>query len=779
MSDLITPDLVLLDRDLGGCTDSVIRELAATVHRQGRARDADSLAADALAREAKNATGIPGGIGIPHCRSEAVTRATLVMARLAPPVDFGAKDGPADVVFFIAAPAGADQEHLKLLSKLARSLMKKPFVASLRAATTPEEVVGIVDGALGLGPVPDDAARPAAGGADPAAGGTTTGASGSSAATAPGTASSGTVASGTASSAPGTGGGTSAAGADDASGETGAAPLAEDPQSPSTGAPGADPGTAASAGAVGGAAAASFVANGSPEDRTAGTGGEQRGPRRLVAVTACPTGIAHTYMAADALANTAQEMGVELQVETQGSSGATRLDPQVIAKAEAVIFATDVDVRERTRFAGLPYIASAVKRGIDEPREMIEEALAAAEDPRAPRVTGDGTDTADALTGSEGWGTRIRKAVMTGVSYMIPFVAAGGLLMAIAFMIADPVEVAQQADHILQSATLGNLGDVSLSMYLGAVLFKIGNLAMSLLVPALAGYIAYGLADRPGIAPGFAAGLVANFMGAGFIGGIVGGLLAGLCAYWLSLPRLPRWLGSLMPVVIIPLLASLFAGGLLFLVVGGPIAAFMTWLTGLLSGMSGASAVALGAVLGLMMCSDLGGPINKVAYSFAVAGLGTATATNSAPQEIMAAVIAAGMVPPLGLALASTVLGRKYFTAAERENGKTSWLLGASFISEGAIPFAAADPLRVIPASMVGGVVTGAMSMAFGVASAAPHGGVFILPVIHGPGAFLLSVVVGTLITGVLVTLLKRVGRAKEHAGEIPGVPQTQQSVGA
>ncbi|RUP80081.1 fructose-specific PTS transporter subunit EIIC [Kocuria sp. HSID17590] len=755
MSDLITPDLVLLDRDLGGSTDSVIRELAATVHRQGRARDADSLAADALAREAKNATGIPGGIGIPHCRSEAVTRATLVMARLAPPVDFGAKDGPADVVFFIAAPAGADQEHLKLLSKLARSLMKKPFVASLRAAATPEEVVGIVDGALGLGPVPDDASRPAAGGADPAAGGTTTGASGSSAATAPGTASSGTVASGTASS----------------------APLAGDPQSPSTGAPGADPGTAASAGAVGGAAAASFVANGSPEDRTAGTGGEQRGPRRLVAVTACPTGIAHTYMAADALANTAQEMGVELQVETQGSSGATRLDPQVIAQAEAVIFATDVDVRERTRFAGLPYIASAVKRGIDEPREMIEEALAAAEDPRAPRVTGDGTDTADALTGSEGWGSRIRKAVMTGVSYMIPFVAAGGLLMAIAFMIADPVLVAQQADDILGTATLGNLGDVSLGMYLGAVLFKIGNLAINLLVPALAGYIAYGLADRPGIAPGFAAGLVANFMGAGFIGGIVGGLLAGLCAYWLTLPKLPRWLGSLMPVVIIPLLASLFAGGLLFLVIGGPIAMFMTWLTSVLAGMSGASAVTLGAVLGLMMCSDLGGPINKVAYSFAVAGLGAATATNTAPQEIMATVIASGMVPPLGLALASTVLGRRYFTAAERENGKTSWLLGASFISEGAIPFAAADPLRVIPASMLGGVVTGAMTMAFGVTSAAPHGGIWILPVIDGRLAFVASILVGTVITGVVVTVLKRFGHVEKSVGEVPGVPQTKQTV--
>ena len=708
MSELITPDLVLLDRDLGGDTDSVIRALAATVHRDGRARDADSLAADALAREAKNATGIPGGIGIPHCRSEAVTRATLVMARLAPAVDFGAKDGPADIVFFIAAPAGADQEHLKLLSKLARSLMKKPFVASLRAAASPEEVVAVVDGALGLAPAADAAARPA-------------------------------------------GDGTSSAGS---------------PAAPAAGA------TAAGA-ATGGAGAAASSSHGEDGAR------EARGPRRLVAVTACPTGIAHTYMAADALTNTAQEMGVDLQVETQGSSGATRLDPQVIARAEAVIFATDVDVRERNRFAGLPYIASAVKRGIDEPREMVEEALAAADDPRAPRVTGDGTATADALTAGEGWGTRIRKAVMTGVSYMIPFVAAGGLLMAIAFMIADPVAVAQQAEDVLGTATLGNLGDVSLSMYLGAVLFTIGNLSMSLLVPALAGYIAYGLADRPGIAPGFTAGLVANFMGAGFIGGIVGGLLAGLCAYWLSLPRLPRWLGSLMPVVIVPLLASLFAGGLLFLAIGGPIAAFMTWLTGLLAGMSGASAVALGAVLGLMMCSDLGGPINKVAYSFAVAGLGTATAANTAPQEIMATVIAAGMVPPLGLALASTVLGRKYFTPAERENGKTSWLLGASFISEGAIPFAAADPLRVIPACMAGGVVTGAMTMAFGVTSAAPHGGIWIWPVIGGLGAFVGSILVGTVITAVLVTLLKRVGGVEKRAAETPGVPATPQTVEA
>ncbi|RKQ34051.1 PTS fructose transporter subunit IIABC [Kocuria tytonis] len=769
MSDLITPELVLLDRDLGGSTDSAIRELAATVHREGRARDADSLAADALAREAKNATGIPGGIGIPHCRSEAVTQATLVMARLAPAVDFGAKDGPADIVFFIAAPAGADQEHLKLLSKLARSLMKKPFVAALRAAGSPEEVVGIVDGALGLSPVPDDAAaRSGAAGTAPAA-------ASDSVASATGTRAAGEAAGSERGTASGSGHGARAEGSAP-SGAT-AAGVA--------GAAGAATGGAAvgSPAGVGGATASSARPGDGAAAAAPGTGTRpgdaERGPRRLVAVTACPTGIAHTYMAADSLTNTAEEMGVDLQVETQGSSGATRLDPQVIAGAEAVIFATDVDVRERTRFAGLPYIASAVKRGIDEPREMIQEALAAADDPHAPKVTGDGTEAAAALTGSEGWGTRIRKAVMTGVSYMIPFVAAGGLLMAIAFMIADPVLVAKEADNILKTATLGDLGDVSLGMYLGAVLFKIGNLAISLLVPALAGYIAYGLADRPGIAPGFAAGLVANFMGAGFIGGIVGGLLAGVCAYWLTLPRLPRWLGSLMPVVIIPLLASLFAGGLLLLLIGGPIAAFMTWLTGLLSGMSGASAVALGAVLGLMMCSDLGGPINKVAYSFAVAGLGAATATATAPQEIMATVIAAGMVPPLGLALASTVLGRKYFTAAERENGKTSWLLGASFISEGAIPFAAADPLRVIPASMVGGVVTGAMTMAFGVTSPAPHGGFFILPVVDGRIAFIGSVLVGTVITAVLVTLLKRVGGVEKRVGEVPGIPQTQQSVEA
>ncbi|MFI7495222.1 fructose-specific PTS transporter subunit EIIC [Kocuria sp. M4R2S49] len=690
MSELITPDLVSLDRDLGGDKETVIGQLAALVQRTGRAEQLDGLLADAIARENKTATGIPGGIAIPHCRSTAVTEPTLVMARLAQGVPWGAKDGPADIVFFIAAPEGADQTHLKLLAKLARSLMKKDFVAALRTARSEQEIVRIVDDALGLGGTAETA---------PAEGASAAGA--------------------------GAAGATSAA----------AVPASVDARS--------DDGGAA------------------PAAQTAGDA-EGAGPhagKRIVAVTACPTGIAHTYMAADGLTYAAEDMGVDLQVETQGSAGFTKLDPATIAAADAVIFATDVDVRDRSRFAGKPYVASPVKRGIDEPKVMIEEALANAGNPDAPRVqggTGADAEQGASTGGNEGWGTRIRKAVMTGVSYMIPFVAAGGLLMAFGFMVAG-ADIANIADDVLTGSTVWDLGEFTLAQYIGAVLFKMGNLAMSLLVPALAGYIAYGLSDRPGIAPGFAAGLVANFMGAGFLGGIVGGLLAGLAAYWLAQPRLPRWLGSLMPVVIIPLLATIFAAGLLLLVLGGPIATFMAWLTEWLNGMTGAGVLVLGAILGLMMGADLGGPINKVAYTFAAAGLGAATAANTAPQEVMAAVMAAGMVPPLAMALASTV-AKRYFTIAEQENGKAAWLLGLSFISEGAIPFAAADPLRVLLSTMAGGATAGALSMAFGVTLAAPHGGVWVLPVIGNPLLFLLAVVAGTVVTAVLVIALKHVG---------------------
>jgi PTS system fructose-specific IIC component len=664
VSQLITTELVELDQNLGASPEDVIRHLAGRVAANGRATEVEGLFADAFARESKTATGVPGGIAIPHCRSTAVIEPTLAMARLSKPVDFGAKDGPADLIFFIAAPEGADQEHLKLLSKLARSLIKKDFTASLRAAGSEAEIVELVEGAL--------ADKPAA--------------------------------------------------------HTAAAP----------------------------AAAAVAV---SPDGKGAGAGnGGSRGPKRLVAVTACPTGIAHTYMAADSLVAAAREAGVDLQVETQGSSGAKPLDPAVIAAADAVIFAVDVDVRGKERFAGKPVINAPVKRGIDEPDKMVQEALAAADNPRAHRVPHFGAEEQaehEAEEKGEHIGQKLKKALLTGVSYMIPFVAGGGLLIALGFLLGG-YGITAVADKVVVQNSFGNLPDGGLAIYLGAVLFKIGALSMGFLVPALAGYIAYAIADRPGIAPGFVAGAVSGFMGAGFLGGIVGGLLAGYMAHLIGTWQVPRWLRGLMPVVIIPLLASIFASGLMFLVLGGPIAGLTAALNGWLSGMTGASAVVLGIILGLMMCFDLGGPVNKVAYAFAVAGLSAGSAANQAPWQIMATVMAAGMVPPLAMALASTVLDKKVFSLAERENGKAAWLLGASFISEGAIPFAAADPLRVIPASMVGGALTGALCMATGVTSQAPHGGLFVFFAIGNLVMFIISILAGTVVSAVAVVALKR-----------------------
>ncbi|WP_104043336.1 PTS fructose transporter subunit IIABC [Arthrobacter sp. ZGTC412] len=684
MTQLITTELVELDQNLGGSPQDVIRHLASKVAATGRASEAEGLFADAFAREQKTATGIPGGIAIPHCRSAAVIEPTLAMARLNPKVDFGAKDGPADLIFFIAAPDGADQEHLKLLSKLARSLIKKDFTAALRNASSREEIVALVDGALADKPAAHAAAAPA------------------------------------------------------------------------------DAVAAGGAGTAGASAAAGSTA-------PAGSSG----PKRLVAVTACPTGIAHTYMAADSLVAAAQEAGVDLQVETQGSSGAKPLDPAVIAAADAVIFAVDVDVRGKERFAGKPVINAPVKRGIDEPAKMVQEALAAADNPNARRVPHFGAEEQaehDAEEKGEHIGQKLKRALLTGVSYMIPFVAGGGLLIALGFLLGG-YDITEVADDVVLQNNFGNLPEGGLTTYLGAVLFKIGALSMGFLVPALAGYIAYAIADRPGIAPGFVAGAVSGFMGAGFLGGIVGGLLAGYMAHLIGTWQVPRWLRGLMPVVIIPLLASIFASGLMFLVLGGPIAGLTLALNGWLSGMTGASAVVLGIILGLMMCFDLGGPVNKVAYAFAVAGLSAGSADNQAPWQIMATVMAAGMVPPLAMALA-TVLDKKLFSLAERENGKAAWLLGASFISEGAIPFAAADPLRVIPASMVGGALTGALCMAFNVTSQAPHGGLFVFFAIGNLLMFVISIVAGTIVSALAVVALKRWAAPKSTA-TVETVPAT------
>jgi PTS system fructose-specific IIC component len=283
-------------------------------------------------------------------------------------------------------------------------------------------------------------------------------------------------------------------------------------------------------------------------------------------------------------------------------------------------------------------------------------------------------------------------------------------------------------------------------------MFSLGGLAFGFLVPALAGYIAFAIADRPGLAPGFTAGAVAGFVGGGFIGGIVGGVIAGFAALWISKFDVPRWFRGLMPVVIIPLFASLIVGLAMFLLLGRPLAWINTSLTDWLNGLTGSSAILLGVILGLMMCFDLGGPVNKAAYAFATAGLAAAT---TGSYQVMAAVMAAGMVPPLAMALASTVRPA-LFTEPERENGRAAWLLGASFISEGAIPFAAADPLRVIPSMMAGGAVTGALSMAFGVTLRAPHGGIFVFFAIGNLLWFLVSLIAGTVVAAVAVVAAKQ-----------------------
>ena len=669
MSDLITADLVLLDENLGETRFDVIAKLAQAVVNAGRATDFEQLYAAAEARESKTDTGIPGGIAIPHCRSAAVTEPTLAMARPNPAVSFGAKDGPADLIFFIAAPDGADQAHLKLLSTLARSLMKKSFTASLREASSAEEIVELVNGALGVGEKKAEA-KPAE--AAPAA-----------------------------------------------------APATSAQKTPAASAP----------------------------------------VKKIVAVTACPTGIAHTYMAADALKYAAEELGYDLKVETQGSSGNEKLTQADIDAADAVIFAVSVNVRERNRFAGKPFVESPVKRGIDEPKEMIAEALAEAENPNGARVAAAASSGEDSAGATEGaWGSRIYKAVMTGISYMIPFVAAGGILVALGFVF-EAITMPNLGDvntkAILESATLFNLGDVHWTLYLGAVLQTIGGFGLSLMVPALAAYIAYGLAQRPGIAPGFIAGSVALAVNAGFLGGIVGGILAGLIAYALGTLKLPRWLGSMMPVVVTPLVTSLVAGLAMYLLLGAPLAWVMTTLQDWLTSMSGGSALVLGLILGAMMASDLGGPINKAAYLFATAGLSSGATVN---QEIMAAVIISGMVPPLAMALATT-LRPKLFNENERENGKAAWLLGASFISEGAIPFASADPARVIPSTIVGGAIAGAISMGAHVASPAPHGGIWIIGLAQNPLMFLAAVVAGTVVSALLYVVLKSLGaRSKASA---------------
>ncbi len=486
---------------------------------------------------------------------------------------------------------------------------------------------------------------------------------------------------------------------------------------------------------------------------------------KFVAVSSCPTGIAHTYMAAEALEQAARAAGHECVVETQGAAGSVPLDPAVIAAADGVIFAADLEVQGKERFAGKPIIDVGVKKAVHDAPGVIAQAVAAAS--AAPAPTGAkvaAAPVAAAPARQVHAGTRIRQYLMTGVSYMIPFVAAGGILIALGFLLSSvawsangPIEVTKIDQSVLWTAfEWGNL------QHWSVLLFRIGVVAFGFLVPALSAYIAYAIADRPGIVPGFVGGMLAGMVGAGFLGGIVTGFLAGYLAHWLSTRNVPKGVRGVMPVVVTPLVATLITGALTILVIGPPMKGINDGLTSWLDGLGTSALVPLGVVLGLMMCFDLGGPVNKVAYVFATAGLANAATSSDKPALIMAAVMAAGMVPPLAVALA-TVVRPKMFSEAERESGKSAWLLGLSFISEGAIPFAAADPVRMIPSFMLGGAVTGGLSMAFGSGILAPHGGVWVSALANKPVLFLLALLVGMVVSAVAVVVAKSIGRNPEE----------------
>ncbi|WP_336649010.1 PTS fructose transporter subunit IIABC [Microbacterium sp. MMO-10] len=694
---LINEEQVVLDLT-GADRHEATAALASRLVATGRCTDLDRFLADVRERESKMATGLPGGIGIPHARSAAITEPSLVFGRTRDGIDWGAKDGPARLVFLIAAPEAGGDAHMQMLPKLARALMRSEFREALLSATTPAEVVAIVGEHVQLDEAP----------ATPPASATT--------------------------------------------------PAPADAPAP---APAAEPGP-------------SPIAPGRS--------------LTLVGVTSCPTGIAHTYMAAEALERAAKAAGHTITVETQGSAGSTPLTAAQIAAADAVVFAHDLAVKDAGRFAGKPTVDVPVKKAISDGPELIERAAALAEewaaDPSKAAAAAAAGPAAGGLTtkveADARIGTKVRQWLMTGVSYMIPFVAAGGILIALSFMIAQiavgesgALEVVKFNLTAADATNIAQHFDPLSLMSWGGLLFVMGAASFGFLVPILSGFIAFAIADRPGLVPGIVGGAIAATMNAGFLGGLVTGFLAGFIARWISRWPVHKGVRGVMPVVVIPLLSTLITAGLFITILGRPIVWLMTQLNGWLNGMTGAGALVLGIVLGAMMGFDLGGPVNKTAYAFATTGLAAAGAATDAPQlKIMAAVMAAGMVAPLAMALA-TVVRPKLFTEPERENGKAAWLLGLSFISEGAIPFAAADPIRVIVSSVIGSAVTGGLCMVFGVTLRAPHGGIWVLPLIGAPLLFLLALVIGVVVMALIITLLKTLSlkRRVEQSEAAPAQP--------
>ena len=462
----------------------------------------------------------------------------------------------------------------------------------------------------------------------------------------------------------------------------------------------------------------------------------------IVAVTACPTGIAHTYMAAEALEKKAKELGYQIKVETRGSGGAKNvLTEDETAKAAGVIVACDTKV-PTDRFDGKKVIECQVSDGINKAEELVKRA--AAGDAPVFKASGKASDTQQSTGGKESVAHQIYKHLMNGVSHMLPFVVGGGILIAIAFLIDGfCVDI-----NSLPADQRSNFGTITEA----AALFKgIGGIAFEFMLPILSGFIAMSIADRPGLAVGFVGGAIAANGTSGFLGALVAGFLAGYTVLLLKkiLDKLPESLDGMKPVLLYPLLGIFIVGVIMQFVVEPPIGALNVAINEGLKGLNGSSAVLLGALLGGMMSVDMGGPVNKAAYVFGTASIAAGN------YNIMAAVMIGGMVPPIAIALA-TLFFKNKFTAEQRKAGPTNFIMGLSFITEGAIPFAASDPLRVIPACVVGSAVAGALSMAFGCTLMAPHGGIFVVPTIGNPVMYLIALLIGSVISCVLLGLLKK-----------------------
>lgn len=632
--DLLAAESINLNGTPAGKTEA-LNQCIDLMAKSGKIADVETYRKGVFAREEEGTTGIGMGIAIPHCKSDAVTKAGLAAMVVKDGVDFESLDGtPAKIIFLIAAPNTEDNVHLQVLSKLSVMLMDEQFTNSLINAGSVDEFLNIIDSA------------------------------------------------------------------EKAKDEKEAAKEAKEPVE------------------------------------------VKKDDVFIVAVTACPTGIAHTYMAAEAIEKKAKELGYQVKVETSGSAGAKNvLTDDEIAKATGVIVACDTNV-PTDRFDGKKVIECQVSDGINKTEELVKRI--AAGDAPVFKASGKKEASHSSIGGKESIGHQIYKHLMNGVSHMLPFVVGGGILIAIAFLI-DGFSVDLNSLPADQRANFGTITQ-------GAALFKgIGGTAFGFMLPILAGFIAMSIADRPGLAVGFVGGSIAANGTSGFLGALVAGFVAGYIVNLLKkiFSKLPESLDGVKPVLLYPLLGIFLIGVIMQFVVEPPIGALNTAINNGLNGLNGASAVVLGVLLGGMMAIDMGGPVNKAAYVFGTASIAAGN------YNIMAAVMIGGMVPPLAIALA-TIFFKNKFTAEERKAGPTNFIMGLSFITEGAIPFAASDPLHVLPACAVGSAVAGGLSMAFGCTLMAPHGGIFVVPTIGNPLMYLVALVIGSFIACGLLGLLKK-----------------------